>query len=128
MQLLLDRGAAFSAGPLNVRRREKVLTVLTACALLAGVVALATMHAVWLIAMALCLSVICIGNAGLLSFFVRSRGPVFALCTIPCRLLFYFESGLGAAWAILTHDRQGKPAALRTADGHPQATTADRVQ
>ncbi len=127
MQLLLDRSAAFSAGPLNVRRREKVFTVLTGLALLAGLVALSTMDAVWLMAMAVCLAVICLGNAGLLKFFSRSRGPVFALCTIPFRLLFYFESGLGAAWAIVTYRWLRHPAAARPADTCPQAGPADAV-
>ncbi len=125
MQLLIDRGAAFSAGPLNVRRREKVFTVLTALAMLAALLALATWQTVWLIAMALCLAIICIGNARLLTFFARSRGPVFALCTIPCRLLFYFESGLGAAWAILTYRLQRQPAKPRAADTRPYVESAD---
>lgn len=115
MQLLLRRGDAFNAGPLNVRRREKVFTVLTAVALLTALLSLVTRGDGWLLASALCLLVIVLGNATLLAWLVRTRGPVFALCTIPFRLVFYFESGLGAAWAILTHFRQKKDV-LRRAD------------
>lgn len=125
MQLLIGRGAAFSAGPLNVQRREKVFTAMTALALLAGLMALATGNFLWLVVMASCLAIICLGNARLLSFFARSRGPVFALCTVPCRLLFYFESGLGAAWAILTYRQQRRPAVPRSAETRPYAEPAD---
>lgn len=125
MQLLLRRGDAFGAGPLNVRRREKLFTVLTALALLTGLAALVTRGTGWLVASAVCLVGICLGNARLLAWFARTRGPVFALCTIPCRLVFYFESGLGAAWAMLTYRRHARTAMSRTADGLPHARSAD---
>ena len=125
MQLLLHRGTAFGAGPLNVRRREKVFTLLTALALVTGLKALTTHDSRWLVAAALCLAVICAGNARLLFWFARARGPLFALCTIPCRLLFYFESGLGAAWAILTYRGAGARARMRTAATLPYTGPAD---
>lgn len=114
MQLLLRRGDAFNAGPLNVRRREKVFTALTAIASLTGLLTLVTRGEGWLLATAVCLVIVGIGNARLLAWFTRTRGPVFALCTIPFRFLFYLESGLGAAWAILTHRRRLQDVPRRT--------------
>ncbi len=127
MQLLLRRGDTFNAGPLNVRRREKVFTVLTAIAVMTGVLALATREAVWLLACTLSLLVVSLGNATLLAWFARTRGPIFALGAIPLRLLFYLESGLGAAWAILTHDRvRHRP--VRRPDALPDAETPGSLQ
>ena len=125
MQLLMERGTAFGGGPLNVRRREKAYTMLTALALVAGLLALTTHSAHWLIAAAVPLAIVCAGNASLLRWFARERGPLFALCTMPCRLLFYLESGLGAAWAIVTYRRLGERTARRSVDTLPRAGPAD---
>ncbi len=111
MRLLLERKDIASDGPLNLRVLEKVLTGLAGASVLFLVAMLVTGDLRWLFAMLGAFVIIVAGNASLLLWFVRVRGPLFTAGVIPLRLLFYFTSGFGAAWAIITHRSQSSHAA-----------------
>jgi hypothetical protein len=115
MRLLLERGEVASAGPLNLKRREKVLTALAAAALplaLAG----AAVGSVWppLLAVA-ALAVVVAGNASMLRWFRRERGLFFALAIVPLRFQYYVLNAWCAAWATAGHLRRA-PLAARAAE------------
>jgi len=106
MLLLLERKELASNGPLNLRVTEKVLTALAGLVVLALPLALILGDVRWLyVAIAACAAIM-IANAPLFLWFARIRSPLFALAVIPLRLLFYFTSGFGAVWAMITHRLQ----------------------
>lgn len=111
MRLLLERKDVASDGPLNLRVLEKVLTGLAGASVLFLIAMLVTGDLRWLFAMLGAFVIIVVGNASLIGWFARVRGPLFAAGVIPLRLLFYFTSGFGAAWAIITHRSQPSHAA-----------------
>ncbi len=104
--LLLERRTLAGHGPLNVKPREKLLTLLAGVACLAVPVALVTRDPRWLWAAALCIVVIVAANAPLLAWFARERGSLFAVGVAPLRMLFYLVSGIGVLIALLTHPRR----------------------
>ncbi len=106
MHLILRRGEAMQRGPLNLRVREKLYTGFTALSIVALVGALVLSNNALAYVAAFCVVVVLLGNAALLLWFANRRGFLFALGVAPLRLLYYAESGLGAAWAIVTHKRQ----------------------
>lgn len=125
MLLLLERGEVAAAGPLNLQRREKALTALTAAALpltLAG----AALWSVWPIAVALtALALVVAGNAPMLRWFRRERGAVFALAVVPLRLQYYVLNAWSAAWATAVHLRRA-PLVARAAGRAPLALPLNR--
>lgn len=106
MLLLLERKELASNGPLNLRITEKVLTALAGFIVLALPLALIMGDVRWLYAALAACTIIVIANAQLFLWFARIRSPLFALGVVPLRLLFYFTSGFGAAWAMITHRLQ----------------------
>lgn len=110
--LLLSRGTVMGDGPLNLTGGEKVLTVLAGVGVASLVLALVTWNATpgWL-AVA-CAAMIMAGNAKLFAWFARRRGWMFAMATMPLRLLFYVVSAIGGGWAVMTHAGQRVPATL----------------
>lgn len=110
MQLVLERRQTAADGPLNLQAKEKVLTALSGVMLGALVLSLATGNGAWLTVFMLCAAAIVVGNAAMLRWFARIRGPWFALRVVPLRMLFYILSGIGAAWAILTYRGRPMPA------------------
>ncbi len=105
MTLLLERKDVAGDGPLNLRVIEKVMTALAGVIVLLLLALLVTQDLRLLVAIAAACAVIILGNVSLIAWFARVRGPRFAMAVVPLRLLFYFTSGFGAAWAILTHRR-----------------------
>jgi len=102
MQLLLERRALLSHGPLNLAPWEKVFTAVAGLAslfLLAGVLTFST---VWLWLAAACVCVVVAGNVPLFRFFGARHGWTFALWTVPLRGMFYVVGALGAVWAVLS--------------------------
>lgn len=106
-QLLLERRsearAGTSGGTLNVKRSEKVLTLLTAVGLVLLIVALITREWSYALFALVCFVAIVAANFRLLSWFAGERGVAFAIAVVPLRLLFYVVSGAGAAWAVLLY-------------------------
>jgi glycosyltransferase involved in cell wall biosynthesis len=101
MQLLRARGDTLKNGPLNLRFRERALTVLLWLAGVLALVAILSRAPAWFAASALSLLTVVVANAELFAFFARVRGPLFALRTIPLRLLFYVVCGVGAVGGLL---------------------------
>jgi GT2 family glycosyltransferase len=112
MRLVLRRGELLHHGPLNLGAAEKLYTVLTALAAVALTLGVLLANTPLFAIAALCLAVVLLGNATLLSWFAARRGAWFAAGVAPLRLLYYLESGLGAAWAILSHRRATNTLAL----------------
>lgn len=109
-RLLLDRGTGLTHAPLNLNRRQKVLTATAASvwiALLLAVLlrspAIAAVGGAGIIAIVL-------GNVGLLRFFAARHGWWFAARTVPLQLLHHSVAALGAAWAVATQPQETLPA------------------
>jgi hypothetical protein len=69
---------------------------------------------------AACAIIIIVGNAKLFAWFARRRGWMFAVATVPLRLLFYVVSAVGGTWAILTHAGHSVPSALAPLQSTPE--------
>jgi len=123
MQLLLDRQATFSNGPLNLRRSEQLLTALVGLATLCAMIGLLLRTPAWLLVSGACLIVVVTANARLLLWLSRVRSPVFALCAVPLRLLFYFISGGGAVAVLLRSRRRSTRAHVRPLGNAPGTAT-----
>jgi GT2 family glycosyltransferase len=106
MRLLLERGDLANDGPLNLRVLEKVLTALAGSVVLSLALLVITQDLRWGYAILAACLVIVVANTSMFLWFAKVRGPWFALSIIPLRLLFYFTSGFGAAWAMITHRLQ----------------------
>lgn len=118
MHLLIERNETITPGPLNLHWRQKLLTVSSCLALLLLAVAAMTLDSRWLLPVSVLAGVIVLGDLALFAWFSRARGPLFASAAVPLRWAFYVVSGVGAAWAIVTHrwhPRHPPPAPLREA-------------
>lgn len=103
MHLLLERGESITDGPLNLQSRDKVMTLLSVAVVLSALLGLLTHDARWLLISALAVIAVIAGNRAMFRWFASVRGWNFAVRVVPMRLLFYWTSGLGALWAILSH-------------------------
>ncbi len=112
MHLILDRGESIADGPLNLAFGEKILTALAGVSVLALMTSLATLDSRWLAIAGVATIVQVMANAPLFAWFAEVRGEFFALRVIPLRLLYYFISGFGAAWAIASYRRRPQFAPL----------------
>ena len=119
MHLLLSRRDVVGDGPLNLAVMEKVLTALAGIGTASLALALVTQSAAlgWLAAA--CGVIIIVGNAKLFAWFARRRGWMFAVATMPLRLLFYVVSAVGGTWAIMTHAGYSVPSALKPLQSAP---------
>ena len=119
MHLILSRRSVVGDGPLNLAIGEKVLTALAGIGAASLVLALVMQSAVlgWLAAA--CAAMIIVGNAKLFAWFARRRGWMFAVATMPLRLLFYVVSAVGGAWAVVTHAGHSVPSALAPLQSTP---------
>jgi hypothetical protein len=107
MRLLLERGGVAAAGPLNLQRKEKLLTVLVTLAALATVAGLASGAPVLAgTAPLVAVGAILAGNAPMLRWFARVRGLAFAAAVVPMRVSYYLLNAAAAAWAIAGHLRR----------------------
>jgi Glycosyl transferase family 2 len=106
MRLLLERRTALHAGPLNTNRREQLLTGLMALCLVLVPAALVWQSGALLTLGIVALALVLLGNAALFLWFVHVRGVLFALATVPLRILFYVISVAGASWAVVTQPWQ----------------------
>lgn len=107
MELLLERKEIAAAGPLNLARREKMLTLLAPLGLLAA--AGAMFLGSWplgALALAVFMAIVA-GNAAMLRWFAEVRGWRFALGVIPLRIAYYALNAFSAGWAIAAHVLRG---------------------
>ncbi len=122
MELLLDRKAG-GRGTLNVDTAERVLTalaVLGTTALGAGALASSPL----LVAVgALSLLAVPVGNARMLRWLARVRGPWFAAAALPLRLVYYLLNGVAVGVALLRLPLtwiRGKGSAARAPSASPE--------
>lgn len=109
-RLLLDRGAGLAHAPLNLNRRQQLLTA-TAGAVWVALAFAALLRSPMLAAVG-CAGIIAIalGNAALLQFFAARHGWWFAARTVPLQLLHHSMAALGAAWALASRPVETLPA------------------
>ncbi|MEO7102905.1 MAG: glycosyltransferase [Gemmatimonadaceae bacterium] len=102
-RLVLQRRALATSVSLNLRPTERIFTALAGVAVLLAVASLVRLDPRFLVAAVIALLCIIVGNLGMLAWFARERGIVFAIAVVPLRLLFYIVSAAGAASAIVIH-------------------------
>lgn len=108
MRLLLERKELASSGPLNLQRREKVLTALAASVLPLLLLAIAFRSAPLAAAALLSLSTVVAANARLVVWFARRCGVRFALGVVLLRFQYYALNAWSATWAIQEHARSAR--------------------
>jgi hypothetical protein len=108
MELLLERREVAAAGPLNLRTREKIFTILTPVGVLL-LLAAPLARSMWMaIIGVVALTIVVGGNATLLEWFARMRGRSFAVKIIPLRLAYYVLNAISAAWGAVLHFRRSR--------------------
>ncbi|MGI8497099.1 MAG: glycosyltransferase [Gemmatimonadaceae bacterium] len=109
MRLLIKRGAVTSTETLNLRAREKLSTGLVGLSVLFLLIAIVQPRTLWFALAGGAVVPVLILNASLFAFFVRQRGVLFALATVPLRLLFYVVSGASVPLGYFLHETVGEP-------------------
>jgi cellulose synthase/poly-beta-1,6-N-acetylglucosamine synthase-like glycosyltransferase len=108
-RLLVQQGTATRVATLNLKRVEKVKTVLVCTALVCIAGAWLTRDARWLILTGTCVLAVIVGSTNLYARFARIRGVRFAFATIPLHLLYYATNGLSVCLGWLLHHAVGEP-------------------
>jgi glycosyltransferase involved in cell wall biosynthesis len=108
-RLLAHRNAVMSTATLNLRWSEKLNTVLVWGSLV--LFATAAWQRSWLLVGLglLCPLIVVLFNVPMLRFFLRIRGPVFALRVIPVHLMYYFLNGISFGVGLLLQQTIGAP-------------------
>lgn len=99
MGLLLERRAV-GAGTLNIGIEEKVMTGLAIAGLVAMPAAALTGNRAILVLGGASLLAVLAGNAPMIRWFARVRGPRFAAGVVPLRLLYYVLNGASVGLAL----------------------------
>ena len=101
MELLLERRELAAAGPLNLRPREKWLTLLAplAAGMALGSLVLRSPQVGGVAVLAFVPLIV--GNLPLIRWFALVRGWRFAVAIVPLRLSYYLLNSFSAAWAVL---------------------------
>ncbi len=120
MWLLLQEGAPATSGSLNVRSLEKVLTGLTAIAMLMPLVALITHYPHWLLISGLVAGAVLAANIRFYLFLLRVRGPLFTLAAIPMHLAYYASNAVSVVFGWVHHHLFGEPIPPAEAAAHAQ--------
>ncbi len=108
-RLLVQQGTATRVATLNLKRWEKVKTVMVGVALACAALAWPTSDARWLAAAGTSLLLVIASSADLYACFARVRGVPFALAAIPLHLLYYLTNGLSVFLGWLMHHAVGEP-------------------
>lgn len=109
MRLLIRRGTATKADSLNLKRVEKINTLLVSFAVLALAIGLVRWQALWAaIALALLVPVI-FNNRRLYAWFARKRGVLFVLGVIPLNLIYYLINAISVWGGVFLHHTLGDP-------------------
>ena len=120
-RLLVEEGTFLSgkqqrSKALNLRTREKILTLLVS---LTGVIlleALLVRDARLLVIVPFLLAPALWCNRQLYAFFLRKRGPFFAICALPLHLAYYALNSLAASWGLILTHILGEPRQHPTVD------------
>ena len=108
-RLLVQQGSVITAATLNLKRMEKLKTVMMWIAVIAAGLAWPTHDARWLIVATIFLLGVILGSASLYWSFARVRGFRFALAAIPLHLLYYITNGLSVCVGWVIHHAVGEP-------------------
>lgn len=108
-RLLVQQGMALRVTTLNLRRMERLKTVLACVAVACAMLAWPMHDQRWLIAAVLLLLMVIVGSADLYRRFARVRGWRFALATVPLQLLYYVINGVSVCLGWLVHHAVGEP-------------------
>ena len=108
-RLLAHRSAVLSTATLNLRWSEKLNTVLVWASLV--LLCAAVWFGSWILAgvALLCPLVVLSFNLPMLRFFLRIRGPIFALRVVPVHLMYYFLNGISFGVGVLLQQTIGAP-------------------
>ncbi len=119
-RLLAHRKSVLSTTTLNLRWTEKLNVVLVwAGLLLLG--AAAWQRSLPLLAVGLlCPLLVLAFSLPLLGFFLRVRGPIFALRVIPVHLMYYFLNGISFAFGVLLQQTIGAPLVNPTIEAYSE--------
>ncbi|MFP5354773.1 MAG: glycosyltransferase [Gemmatimonadota bacterium] len=119
-RLLAHRKAVLTTKTLNLKWIEKFNTILVWSAIL--LLAAAAWYRAWPVAAAaLCCVLFVIGaNARLLGFFLRVRGPFFALRVIPVHLMYYFLNGISFGTGLFLQQTIGAPLPNPTTEAYAE--------
>lgn len=108
-RLLAHRKAVLATGTLNLRWSEKLNVVLVWLSVFLILVAAWRRSAIPLVAALVAVVTVLALSVPLLRFFLRVRGPVFALRVIPVHLMYYFLNGISFAFGLLLQQTIGAP-------------------
>lgn len=107
-RLLLDGGGGGVRGSaLNLHPVEKLATAFVGLGLAAAALAVVRADGGWLVAAAILLVLALLPSLPLFRWLARVRGPAFAMCAVPLRLLYYVANGVSvivAGWQRLRSD------------------------
>ena len=108
-RLLVQRGTATREATLNLKRIEKVKTVLVWAAIASAALAWSTRDTRWLLATGALLLAVIGGSSDLYACFARLRGFRFALAAMPLHLLYYATNGVSVCLGWIIHHAVGEP-------------------
>jgi glycosyltransferase involved in cell wall biosynthesis len=108
-RLLAHRKAVLSSATLNLKWTEKLNTILVWGGLTLLVAAAWWQSWLALAAALICPTIVVLFNLPMLGFFLRVRGPVFALRVIPVHLMYYFLNGISFGAGLLLQQTIGAP-------------------
>lgn len=111
MLLLLERKDR-PAAALNAGRTEQFKVVLAAVALWLGVIGTVFLDPLMIAASLASWLALVASNARMYRWFLRERGPWFAVAVVPLHLAYYLSNGVAAATGILRHLMRRRTAAL----------------
>jgi len=109
MWLILAEGPNPAGGALNLRAVEKICTALVGFMIAALATAAFLRSTLPLTAAAAALAGVLALNHDFYRFFIRTRGPLFALAVIPLHLAYYTISGIAVFAGILLRQLFGEP-------------------
>jgi glycosyltransferase involved in cell wall biosynthesis len=110
IRLQLALGSAERPATLLFRRREWISSALVCGAFILLLLALRFAAPSLASIAGLLLVVVLASNHDLYRFFVRRRGPAFALRVMPVHFLYYLANGCAAVWAWILYHLIGPPA------------------
>ena len=108
-RFLIMRGEAVTSRALNLRAIERINTALVGLMIFFLLGAVVSLNARWLILAAFCLLPVIMSNHQLYGFFLKSRGVLFMLGTIPLNLMYYALNNVSFAFGWLLHGTVGGP-------------------
>lgn len=105
----MQQGSALRMTTLNLKRMERLKTVIACAAVGCALLTWPMRDLRWLLASAILLLAVVIGSADVYRRFARVRGWRFALATVPLQLLYYVINGVSVCMGWVFHHTVGEP-------------------